>query len=82
MSDEDKQRFLFLGYLNATELLENKNELNQSTEYYPFLRYLLKRFNEELFFSGATSLPMLSPDNKRSMLTKEKLKEFIDKFAE
>ncbi len=42
----------------------------------------MNKYEEEMFFRGVQSLPMISPDNKKSTLSLKKLKELIDKLSE
>ena len=81
MSDEEKQRFLFICFLYSSEV----SEVKENTEQQMHLKYIqtaLNSFHEEMFFTGVKSLPMVSPDNKKNTITIEKIKELIDKLAE
>ena len=79
MTDDEKQRYLFLCFLYASEVSEVKENSEQEMGL-SYLRSTLKKFHEEMFFSGVNSLPMISPDNKKNTITIEKLKELIDKL--
>ena len=82
MSDEVQQRYLFVTYLYASEITENPKERDIPKEYKSYLLSTLKKFEEEMFFRGVTSLPMMSPDNKKTTLSLEKLKELAGKLSE
>jgi tetratricopeptide (TPR) repeat protein len=79
MSDEDRQRSLFITYLYASEISEKQKKTEQLNQYM-YLRFALEKFDEEMFFRGVDHLPMLSPDNRKNTLSKEKLKELLDVF--
>ena len=81
MSDDEKQRFLFICFLYASEVSEVKENTEQEM-YLFYLRSTLKKFHEEMFFAGVKSFPMVSPDNKKNTMSEEKLKELIDKLPE
>jgi hypothetical protein len=69
-SEEDGQRFLFACFIYTSEAIR--------LDYRKNFRYqdeLFKKFEEEMFFRGVKSLPMLSPDNKKNSLSIEKMKE-------
>jgi len=83
MTDDERQRYLFINYWYATELLEKTKE--EGTEMALQMQYvlsILKKYDEEMFFRGITSLPMITPENKTTTLSAEKLKELIKKLAE
>jgi len=80
MSDEDRQRCLFINYLYASELLKSRKS-SEMTRELSYLHTVLKKFEEEMFFRSVTSLPMISPDNKKNTLTIEKLKELTKKLS-
>ncbi|MDR2916107.1 MAG: hypothetical protein LBV74_14990 [Tannerella sp.] len=81
MTDEERHRALFINYLYASEVLE-RPKMPSGVEQYLYLRSVLKKYEEEMFFRGVKSLPMISPDNKKSALSLEKLKELTDKLSE
>jgi hypothetical protein len=82
MSDENRQRYLFITYLYVSEVVLKKSDKPEQLKQYVYLRSTLKKFEEEMFFRGVDHLPMLSPDNKKNTLSKEKLKELIEKLPE
>ena len=84
MPDEDRQRYLFLCFLLASEASASPGAPSRS-EQAMFMRHVrsaLTKFDEEMFFRGLESLPMLSPDNKKNTLSDEKLKELIKKLPD
>ncbi|MDL2304019.1 hypothetical protein LJC72_01595 [Bacteroides sp. OttesenSCG-928-D19] len=81
ISEEDRQRLLFISYLYASELLARPKNSDRLTQYI-YLRTILKKYDEEMFFRGVESLPMLSPDNKKNTLSREKLKALLEKIPE
>jgi len=81
MPDEDRQRFLFISILCATEMIDKSKSLDVSTEYPSYILSILKKFEEDIFFRSMTSHPMLSPDKIKSTLTLEKLKSLTDKLS-
>jgi len=81
MSEEYRQRSLFINYLYASELLE-RSVKEERKDQYSHLLSTLKKYEEEMFFRGVESLPMMSPDNKKSTLSREKLKELIGRIPE
>ena len=80
MTDEERQRCLFINYLYATEALKSPKSSEMPIEI-AYLHSTLKKFEEEMFFRGVTSLPMLSPDNKQNTLSLEKLKELTGQLS-
>ena len=82
MIDEDKQRYLFITFLYATELLENQGESNKYHQNAAYLRSVLKKFEEEMFMRSLTNYPMIAPDNKKNSLPREKIKELMSRLAE
>jgi tetratricopeptide (TPR) repeat protein len=81
MSDDERQRYLFINVLYAKELSEiPKTSANPTTRFNAYVRSLLKEYEEVMFLRGVDSLPMTSPDNKKSTLTREKLKDLIEKL--
>ncbi|MDR0700626.1 MAG: hypothetical protein LBG28_15620 [Tannerella sp.] len=72
---------MYFTYLYVSEVLKRLNKPEQLKQYL-HLRSTLKKFEEEMFFRGVDHLPMLSPDNKKNTLSKEKLKELIEKLPE
>ena len=81
MNDEEKQRYLFICFLFASEAME-ADENSEQGRYLPYLRSIFKKFHEEMFFTGVNSYPMISPDNKKNTITIEKINELIDKLPE
>ena len=81
MSDENQQRSLFINFLYTTEILKRQKTENTEREL-KYMSSILKKFEEEMFFRGVNSLPMLSPDNKKNTLSKEKLKELTQRISE
>ena len=82
MTDEDRQRYLFITYLFATELLDKQKEVGtEISARIPYIHSILKKFDEEMFFKGVTSLPMITPENKKTTLSSEKLKELIQSLS-
>ena len=81
ISEEDRQRSLFINYLYASELLKKSDDPDRLKQFV-YLRSVLKKHEEEMFFRGVESLPMISPDNKKNMLSRVKLKELIEKLPE
>ena len=79
MNDEEKQRCLFLCFLYVAEVSEVEEHTAQAS-YLLYLRSLLGKYQEEMFFSGADNYPMISPDNKKNTISIEKIKELIDKL--
>lgn len=79
MTDEDKrQRCLFINVLVANEYIkENKGKAIQY-----FTRKLLEQFHEDMFFRGVKEHILLAPDNKKTTITLEKLKELIQKLPD
>jgi hypothetical protein len=81
MNDEEKQRYLFVCFLYATEAPEAEEntmrEMNLSN-----VRSVLEKFHEEMFFKGLKSYQMIAPDNKKNTISFEKVKELIDKLPE
>jgi tetratricopeptide (TPR) repeat protein len=80
MSDDERQRYLFISFLLASEALK-KPKTSEMSDVLSYLHSVLKKFEEEMFFRSVTSLPMLSPDNKRNSLSLEKLKELNGKLS-
>lgn len=81
MSDEERQRALFIQYWYATELLEHPQRKNQMQQY-SFLLSRLKKYNEEMFFRDVDSLPMITPEGKKTAISKEKLREVLRKLED
>lgn len=77
MTDENRQRYLFLTFLYVTEIVEHPNASDLQKSYSSSLLSVLKKFEEDMFFKSVTSLQMLSPDNKKTTMSREKLKELI-----
>jgi tetratricopeptide (TPR) repeat protein len=77
MPEDERQRFVFITFLYVTELLERRNAGDIKKQQGPYLLWVLKKFEEDMFFRSVTSLPMLSPDNKKTTLSRERLKELI-----
>ncbi|MDR0572447.1 MAG: tetratricopeptide repeat protein [Tannerella sp.] len=81
MSDEDRQQLLYIDYLYISEALKNpKNETVKNM--YSYMRSILERYQEEMFFKGVNSLPMITPDNKKMLFSEEKLKEMLAYLSE
>ncbi len=81
MSDEERQRYLYVNFLYTSELLKlPKSEI--SVREYAYLRSVLQKFEDEMFFRNVTSLPMLSLEKAKNTLSLEKLKELIAKLSE
>ena len=83
MPDSEKERFLYICFWNVTEELKEIRESEKQNDYTLLkLRSMLLKYQEEMFFRSMKEYPMVSPDNKRSTLSKEKLKELLDKLPE
>jgi hypothetical protein len=76
LSDNDKQRCLFICHLQALEILNNPAD-SVRTGGQRILLLMLSKFEEEMTLNNLKSLPMLSPDNQKSTLSIEKLQELI-----
>jgi len=81
MPDEDRQRYLFITHLFATEYFQRTNTIDPATATASYLRSTFKKFEEDMFFRSVTSHPMLSPDREKSTLSLEKIKEFSSKLS-
>lgn len=81
MSDEERQRALFIYFLNATELLEKPFAEGRLMQY-SYLVSRLKKYDEEMFFRDMDHLPMVAPDGKKNTISKEKIRETIRKLSE
>ena len=81
MNDEEKQQYLFLCYLCASGVSEIKENTEQEMRL-SYLRSRLELYQEEMFFKGIKSYPMISPDNKKNTISIEKIKELINKLPE
>ena len=83
MSDDQRQRYLFIVFLHATEILEKTfPKGTELASQYRYLLSVLRKYDEEMFFRGVESLPMVLPNNKKTTISKEKLKELIGKLSE
>ena len=83
MTDDERQRYLYIMFLHATELIENPSvQIMRMTTQNRYVLSVLKKYDEEMFFRGADNLPMVLPNNIKTTLTKEKLKEIIGKVSE
>lgn len=80
MSDEERQRYLFITYFLASEILKKPATPELSKEL-SYLLSVLKKFEEEMFFRSIESFPIITPDNRKNTLSKEKLKELTAKLA-
>ena len=81
LSEDDRQRYLFITFLYVSELFEHQDFEEMRRQNAPHLRSVLKKYEEEMFMRNLTNYPMLSPDNKRNALPVEKLKELIGKLS-
>ena len=80
LSENEKQRYLFICHLRAVEILKNTDMPNILTTK-SYLLGRLKAFENDMLLREQTSLPMLSPDNKKSTLSIEALQELIDQLS-
>ena len=81
MNDEEKQQYLFLCFLYTSEAKEAKENTEQEYRL-SYMRSRLELYQEEMFFKGIKSYPMISPDNKKNTISIEKIKELIGKLPE
>lgn len=73
-----RQRYLFINTLIASEYLnENKGK---TIQYH--VRKQLEQFHEDMFFRGIREHVMLSPDDKKTTITLEKLNALIQKLPD
>jgi len=88
MEDVKKQRQLFISYLYATEIINEKKteEKSENPENSSgngsYVRSILEKYREEMFFRSINEYTMIAPDNKKNTLSIEKLKEIIDNLSE
>ena len=82
LTDNDRQRFLFLTFVCASELLASQEDSSIIRRDASFLRSVLKKFEEEMFMRNLASYPMLSPDNKHNSMSIEKIKDLISRLSE
>jgi len=85
--DEKKHRLLFLSFLYISETLKMSEEAEESKRdelhrFFPYIKSILKKYQEEMFFRNMKEYPMIAPDGKKNALSAEKLKELIDKLPE
>jgi len=81
MTEDEKQRLLFLMSLNVNEIYNKiEDEGMQREAWKRYIKEQLEKFSEEMFMRNLDSYPMLSPDNKRSEISKNKLKELIERI--
>jgi len=81
MTEDEKQRLLFLMSLNVNEIYNKiEDEGMQREAWKRYIKEQLEKFSEEIFMRNLDSYPMLSPDNKRSEISKNKLKELIERI--
>ncbi|MDR0844474.1 MAG: tetratricopeptide repeat protein [Tannerella sp.] len=73
-----RQRTLFIDVLMAMECLKSgKNE-----EIAHYTRHRLEVFREDMFFRSLKEYTMLDPDNKKSVISIDKLQDIIDRLPE
>ena len=83
IADDKKQKLLFLCFLYASEVsdIENVTENTERDVNISYVRSILIKFQEEMFFRGMKNYTMVSPDKKNSIMSEEKLKELIKKLS-
>ena len=75
ITEEDRHRYMFACYIYTVEALRLDYRKNNA-----YMRSVLRKIHEEMFFRGEKSLTMISPDNKKNSITIEKIKELIDQL--
>ena len=78
--DDERARSMFVNVLFAIEQERYQNDDRRSSLTY--VRAQLIKFREEMFFRNMKEYPMISPDNKRSTISEERLQELIRQLPE
>ena len=77
-NDDERSRCLFINVLMTEKQASVQNDSNRRTLQY--IRARLEQFKEEMFFRGMKEYPMISPDNKKTTISFERLQELIERL--